>query len=207
MHWRNRRRVRRRASGRSFVYNPRFPGQYYDQETGLNYNYFRDYDPAVGRYVESDLIGLAGGSYSTYAYVGGDPISSLDPSGLDAHHVFPRANWPQYSSDARKVFNKATVNTLGKHGWSTPHSEYNKATRELGERFCRANDVSPGNMTAEQAKNLIQVIEESRDPRISDFLSRVTGIPPNGFIVPQVIEEMTPWGFAAWSLLHSDSVW
>jgi RHS repeat-associated protein len=82
MHWRNRRRVRRRTSGRSFVYNLRFPGQYYDVETGLNYNYFRDYDPAVGRYVESDPIGLRGGSYSTYAYTNGNPINAIDPLGL-----------------------------------------------------------------------------------------------------------------------------
>jgi RHS repeat-associated protein len=60
----------------------RFPGQYYQTETGLNYNYFRDYDPQVGRYVESDPIGLRGGSYSTYSYVRNNPISLMDPLGL-----------------------------------------------------------------------------------------------------------------------------
>ena len=53
---------------RCFSYNLRYPGQYYDSETGLFQNYFRDFDPAVGRYVESDPIGLKGGSSSTYAY-------------------------------------------------------------------------------------------------------------------------------------------
>ncbi|SMC22650.1 RHS repeat-associated core domain-containing protein [Andreprevotia lacus DSM 23236] len=58
-------------SGTTFVYNLRFPGQYYDQESGHFYNYFQDYDPATGRYVESDPIGLDGWSFSTYGYVGG----------------------------------------------------------------------------------------------------------------------------------------
>jgi len=66
----------------TFVYNLREPGMYYQAETGLNYNYFRDYDPQTGRYVESDPIGLAGGSFSTYAYVRGNPISRIDPLGL-----------------------------------------------------------------------------------------------------------------------------
>jgi len=66
----------------TFSFNLRFPGQYYDAETGLNYNYFRNFDPAVGRYVESDPVGLTGGSYSTYAYANGNPISYIDPSGL-----------------------------------------------------------------------------------------------------------------------------
>ena len=81
-HWRNQRRLRRRASGRSLPYNLRFPGQIYDSATGLNQNWNRDYDPVVGRYVESDPAGLDADSYSTYSYVAGDPIDYDDPEGL-----------------------------------------------------------------------------------------------------------------------------
>jgi len=62
--------------------NFRFPGQYYDAETGLYYNYFRYYDPNTGRYLRADPIGLAGMDPNLYGYVLNNPINFIDPYGL-----------------------------------------------------------------------------------------------------------------------------
>src|SRR6185312_260953 len=65
----------------TFVYNLRLPGQYFDPETGLSYNYMRDFDAGTGRYVESDPVGLGAG-VNTYVYAKGNPNSLVDPLGL-----------------------------------------------------------------------------------------------------------------------------
>lgn len=78
------------GTGQAFVFNLRYPGQYYDVETGRMYNGWRDYDPSTGRYVQSDPLGLEGGQWSTYAYVEGNPVQGVDPLGLwEVADVFP----------------------------------------------------------------------------------------------------------------------
>ena len=75
---REKREMRSLRLGRNGI----LPGQYYDAETGLNCNYYREYDPSTGRYVESDPIGLDGGSWSTYTYASANPVGISHPSGL-----------------------------------------------------------------------------------------------------------------------------
>lgn len=69
------------GDGTRVVFHLRFPGQQYEAESGLHYNYFRDYEAGTGRYVESDPIGLMGG-VGTFIYAFGRPVHSFDPNGL-----------------------------------------------------------------------------------------------------------------------------
>jgi RHS repeat-associated protein len=72
----------------AFEMNLRLPGQIFDKETRLNYNYLRDYDPEVGRYTSPDPTGLGGG-VNPYAYVSNNPLTNGDPLGLyqiDVHY-------------------------------------------------------------------------------------------------------------------------
>lgn len=82
------------SSSGSLTYNLRFPGQYYDKESGFHYNYFRDYDPVHGRYVQGDPIGLASGSSNPYSYVSGEPIGAIDPLGLERVTLYIRSFAP-----------------------------------------------------------------------------------------------------------------
>ena len=88
--WRNRLHLRRRASGRA------------------HYNYFRDYDPAIGRYVESDPIGLLAG-INTYGYVGANAVSRRDQFGLCDKKICGLKKAPEYDQSG-EVFRGTEFN-------------------------------------------------------------------------------------------------
>jgi RHS repeat-associated protein len=68
-------------SASTVINNFRFPGQYYDEETGLHYNWHRYYDPGSGRYLTADPIGMIEES-NLYVYVKNNPNTFIDPKGL-----------------------------------------------------------------------------------------------------------------------------
>ena len=87
------------GDGITVTNNFRFPGQYYDAETGLNYNYYRTYDPNTG-YTQHDPIGLNGGM-NPFAYVGGNPVIGVDPFGLTTFIVITRQSYGKSATIGR----------------------------------------------------------------------------------------------------------
>ncbi len=85
------------GDGTPFVFDMRFPGQRYDAAMGLSYNYFRDYEPGTGRFIESDPIGLRGG-IATYSYSTSNPFIFSDHLGLANDDYFP------YQYDPKRCF-------------------------------------------------------------------------------------------------------
>ena len=96
----------------SYQYNPRFPGQYHDAETDLQYNVNRDYEAATGRYIESDAIGLRGG-LGTYSYVAGRPLVRFDSLGYQVESA-------DASEDERDEWNGPFLPPLEQNPYRSP---------------------------------------------------------------------------------------
>jgi RHS repeat-associated protein len=112
------------------INNLRFPGQYADSETGLFYNYFRSYQATQGRYTQNDPIGLAGG-WNRFGYVEGNPLSMLDPEGLNSRGtVTPGGPGAQYR-----------YTTLGGTVWGQSTHQHHSGPVFMG--FPRNQELTP----------------------------------------------------------------
>jgi RHS repeat-associated protein len=131
-----------------FTYNLRFPGQYFDVEKGSSYNYFRDYDARLGRYIQSDPVGLRGG-VDTYLYVFAAPLGNADRWGLKSLGEFALGEIPGLGKDAT---GKAAEDLIG----------------ELGARFLCAKGTNP-NDTNKCLEFCTEFIVKVRDKFIDTF--------------------------------------
>ncbi|EPF73317.1 RHS repeat-associated core domain-containing protein, partial [Acinetobacter gyllenbergii] len=152
-------------------FNLRFPGQYYDELTKQHYNHNRYYNPALGRYVEPDPIGLEGG-LNPYIYADGNPVDAIDPSGLYAY-VNSKGEWVEngqnfYSASGgdftdRIAYNFAddviTLAPLPKLGFTTKIDELFKLA-DLSVDIARVNKNTLSQLYVLE-KNMPKILPES----------------------------------------------
>jgi RHS repeat-associated protein len=125
------------------------PGQYYDAETQTHYNYYRDYDTAIGRYEQSDPIGLKGG-LNTYGYTGADPEGRIDPNWLAWLCTAPLHVAPKLDFGGRGPFHHEYVCDTPQHcGGQEWSREPWYGNRILGPGIPSVGDrFNPGRCTA-----------------------------------------------------------
>lgn len=188
----------------SITLNLGFPGQYYDTETGLWNNGFRDYNPILGRYVESDPMGLGGGA-NTYAYAENNPMDNVDPLGLcdekkctqarkaaaelgDAFENFSSAaGWLAIASGFGDALagageeaslgadTPATVSLASATSFFGSVSFYAGAGGAALHSFANGNLTSLGNFNFSQLYGLAAKATASRVPGVSAFAETIGG--------------------------------
>jgi len=183
------------AGAGTFAYNLRFPGQLFDGQAGLHDNWLRDYDPAVARYAQSDPIGIDAG-INTFTYVGNNPLTWLDPTGLVRILDIPGANG-ETSVNANP--GPEATDYRAEHDPPHVHLGSNSGPRVSTKDFKPLSDDDAKKMTRKQLKFCESLSEQSKDlirqrqQQIFKYGRITPTLKPNGFINPFVFQEMTPW--------------
>lgn len=156
--------------GTAFVFNMRFPGQRYDATSGLVYNYFRDYDPSVGRYLQSDPIGLQGG-VNTYLYAGASPTLWKDPFGLDIMGVHSNADSINPGSGHAWIAIYSDSGAL-KETWSAWHPKHEFVSHldsPNNDLYKNVEKIHPERYNPEEATSFYFKLSEQQLARFREF--------------------------------------
>jgi len=132
-------------AGSTITNNLRFPGQYYDSETGWHYNGHRYYEPGTGRYVTEDPIGLNSGEGNLYQYVTNEPVNSYDEYGLwkSGEHktltktAFKMVNLNANSKCREKILNSLTAANLGQDEGDAFKDNRRHYNRDIGQSVAK----------------------------------------------------------------------
>ncbi|OWG18565.1 hypothetical protein KDK82_2044 [Delftia sp. K82] len=128
------------VSGPSYAqavkFDLRYPGQVFDEETGLSYNLHRYYDAATGRYIQADPIGLEGG-WNRFGYVANNPLNDVDPQGL--HPLLTRMQGRYYRYGWQGAVNPGTPSKL--QLWQAPENKQVQDTIPVDMRGKRKNQI------------------------------------------------------------------
>ena len=181
--------------------NLRFPGQYFDLETGLHYNLNRYYDASVGRYVSSDSIGLAGGG-NTFSYANSNPIGNYDPAGTNVLTAFGGVIQESYNFVTGQGFDGCNIlgalkdgyNGQGEgFGWSLAEDVLSFGTGGLGTLAKLGLVVKGGKTVAKGGSDTVDVYRvfggdaraqgfswTTKNPRTMSNFRDAAGLPSGG---------------------------